>query len=220
MMSTGDCNAPMSGDGSATFTFGTKILEPDSSFSNRQVPHDLVERDINGRRLPSILLEIARSESWVDLMSTVNHYLQWQCVRMVITIRLIGGTDVDVSRYFVCTMHMKNDRDEINVRVINFGPAPLHHSTVGAIEADVGDSRFNFAGVGYGYTGVFPYLATEMLRTNPGGALTVEIPAGVLWHNVPSGDVILSASSWRIDLRLLFNDLRDRGFWDESMVPL
>lgn len=218
-MLTGNCNAPMRSSGSTTFTFGPRTLQPDSSFFNRRVPHHLVERDSNGRRLPSILLEIARSESWVDLMSIVNHYLQWQCVRMVITIRLIGGADVDVPQYFVCTVHMKNDRDEINVRVINFGPAPLHPSAVGDIEAHVGVSRTNFAGVGYGYLGMFPYPPTEMLPADPDGALTLEIPAEVLWHNVSVADIVPLVSSWRMDLRQLFNDLREDGFWDESMVP-
>lgn len=214
-MLTGNCNAPMRSSGSTTFAFGPKILQPDSSFFNSRVPHHLVERDSNGRRLPSTLLEIAYSESWVDLMSIVNHYLQWQCVRMVITIRLIGGVDVDVPRYFVCTVHMKNDRDEINVRVINFGPAPLDPFVVGAIEEHVGVSRANFAGVGYGYMGMFPYPPTEILPADPDGELTVEIPAEVLWHNVSLANII---PSWRMDLRQLFNNLREDGFWDESMA--
>lgn len=218
-MLTGNCYAPIRSSGSTTFAFGQRVLEPDSSFSNSRVPHHLVERDSNGRRLPTILLEISRSEPWGDLMSIVTHYMQWQCVRMVIMIHLIGGADIDVPRYFVCTVHTKNDRDEISVRVINVGPGPLHPSTVSAIEAHVGVSRANFAGVGYGYLGMFPFQSTEMLPADPDGALTVDIPAEVLWHNVPLADIIPLMSPWRMDLRQLFNLLREDGFWDESMVP-
>lgn len=220
IMVTGDIDAPIESGSIVTFAFGPKALKADCSFYNPRVPYELIEQDSNGRRFPSIVMEVARSETWADLMSTVTHYLQWQCVRAVITITLIGGSHVNTPRYYVCTVHIKNDNDVINVRVINFGPGPLLPSTVGDIETHVGVPCADFSGMGYGYEGEFPYPSTEMLPVDPNGALTVEIPAGVIWHNVPTVVLPPMALSWRTDLRRLFNTQRGKGFWDKSMVAL
>jgi Uma2 family endonuclease len=211
---TGDVEDPIESTGSTTFIFGDRVLEPDSSFSNIHAPFT-----IHGHPLPTIIVEIAFDEGWAGLVSNVNHYLQTETVRMVITIKLIGNPGENRINYFVCVLHTKQDDGSINVKVINFGKGPLHGSTVRAIQDHLkippGDPRF--VGVGYGYNGPFPYPIEHLPADD---MLTIEIPVGVIWYQVPQVDLNFVPTPIRIDLRTIYNLCVKKRFCENPPVIL
>jgi Uma2 family endonuclease len=210
---TGDCEDPIESTGSATFNFGERVLEPDSSFSNIHTPLPTDEHS-----LPTIIVEIAFAEEWSHLVSNVKHYLQRETVRMVIVIKLIGSPSENKINYFVCILHIKEEDGTINVKVINFGK-PLHASTVRSIRdlLNISPEDHRFVGVGYGYNGPFPY-PTENLT--PDDMLTIEIPVGVIWYQVPQVNINLVPTPIRIDLRAIYNLCVKRRFCENPAVIL
>lgn len=90
----------------------------------------------------------------------------------------------------------------------------VNQTTLAAIESHLNTRPgcANFCGVGYGYTGVFPYPVPLVEEDGVlADSLILEIPAAVIWYGVPPENVIQNAPPVRIDLRDLYNACARKG---------
>lgn len=126
---------PMVADGSTKYFLAHSRLEPDCSYSNLLIPRELRLLDNQRNDQPTIVVEIAYTESYDSVFGTVPVYFEMYQVQLVLLIILTKST-TEPSNYlgdsFIIQMHAVLYRRQVSTehpaRVISFG-YQLHECT-------------------------------------------------------------------------------------------
>jgi hypothetical protein len=172
--------------GSTTTQYGDRdVLETDLSFINGFIPLQDCPRDDRGANIPTFIIEVGYSETYASLYSTARIYLANDAVRMVISIKLIGRFQNEVTG-MICIIYEKDHANTIRIsRVINFGAPSFHCVSIEAITRTTGYNLDQVEGIGFGYDGEYPFP-----RNHP--TFSVIIPAGIVWYGVAE-EVVMNA---------------------------
>lgn len=153
-------------------------LESDKSFVNRHATHLL---DPRGKVIPTIIVEVAYSESYESIQDTALQYLYNLNVRMVISIKILA-TRHHVNQLY-CIVHTRDDNGPaIASQVISFGPG-CRSQTVEAIIRHTGVHPDNFIGIGRPGFDLGQVNYPEVL--NDEETFSIIVPNEVIWWNVP-----------------------------------
>eukprot|EP01031_Cornospumella_fuschlensis_P031113 gene31113-37600_t len=141
---------PLSNIGSTRVRYGHNTrLEADQSFLNCNTPRDAKPRDPSGVVIPSIVFEVACSETYGSVQRTAEVYLSSPHVQMVVSIKALMVGDRFSQLY--CITHSRgegvNEQALAARRVISFGPRAQAPS-IEAILCHTGVAEENFVGIG------------------------------------------------------------------------
>lgn len=150
MHATGHHRTPLRSLGSTRVRYGpaNTCLESDESLANGFTRPEDVPKDPRGNVIPSIVFEVACSESYTSVQETASIYLENVHVQMVISIKVILREGLISQLY--CVVHSRVDNNppfSVPIKVISFGPEanPL---SIQAILHRTHVAEENFVGIG------------------------------------------------------------------------
>eukprot|EP01031_Cornospumella_fuschlensis_P027947 gene27947-33746_t len=123
-------------------------LESDESFANNFTRPEDVPKDPRGNVIPSIVFEVACSESYTSVQETASIYLENVHVQMIISIKVILREGFISQLY--CFVHSRVDNNppfSVPIKVISFGPE-AHRLSIQTIIHRTHVAEENFVGIG------------------------------------------------------------------------
>jgi len=119
-------------DGSTTYYIGNSVIEADCSFFNNFIPNTIAFQDSNDNTLPTIVIEVNKSQPYRSVYEKVPIYFSVEQIRVVIIIHLICSPNNIVTQ-MVAVVYRKSINLQNAAFAISFG-SELHSSTAAAIK--------------------------------------------------------------------------------------